>query len=145
MVCWLNYRNNHHRLRHHVDLRCCFVYRHRRYRRRWFRRYHRYRHRRRRRRLHRQQQLLSSRNYRLEIETCPSDELVSISSREWLPNKFNSGSICILIGTSLYGEEIVFYYYKLYCIINIYIYIYILSNMKMIRVFLKDILKKYCW
>lgn len=72
-ACWPNFRNNHRRSQPRVDSRCCFACRHRRYHRRFLRRYHH-------RRLRLHHRLLSSRNYRLEIETCPSDELVSISS-----------------------------------------------------------------
>lgn len=72
-ACWPNFRNNHRRSQPRVDSRCCFACTHRRYHRRSLRRYHH-------RRLRLHHRLLSSRNYRLEIETCPSDELVSISS-----------------------------------------------------------------
>lgn len=72
-ACWPSFRNNHRLSQPRADSRCCSACTHRRYHRRSLRRYHH-------RRLRLHHRLLSSRNYRLEIETCPSDELVSISS-----------------------------------------------------------------
>lgn len=64
-ACWPSFRNNHRLSQPRADSRCCSACTHRRYHRRSLRRYHH-------RRLRLHHRLLSSRNYRLEIETvCP--------------------------------------------------------------------------